>query len=146
VKLVLQRDISNAIGTQGSLTVDGHHVAFTLERPAPQFQNEYHCIPAGTYKISIYDSPRFGRLMPLLDVPGHSGIEIHWGSFVTNSHGCILVGKERGENCIFHTREKFDELFLPIQAAAETEGCSIEVRDVAGPSNHEDVQNAVTAT
>ena len=132
MKITLQRDSQNTVSTQGHLVIDGQHAGYTLERPPSQYPADYHCIPAGTYPISIYDSPRFARPMPLLAVPGHSGIEIHWGNEPVNSHGCILVGKEQTLNTIWHTREKFDELFPAIQAACEAEGCEIEVIDPPG--------------
>jgi hypothetical protein len=130
VKLVLQRQQESVLSTQGELTAEQGHLCFTLERPGEQFPTEFHRIPAGKYSILIYPSPHFQRLMPLLAVPGHVGIEIHWGNIPGASQGCILVGLENGEDAIFHTRDAFDFLFPPIENAVHAEGCSIEVLDV----------------
>lgn len=123
------------------------HFGWTLERPGSQYKSMYHRIPAGKYPISIYDSPHFGRQMPLLRVPGHNYIEIHWGNVPSASEGCILIGKQKGKDTIFFTRQAFDELFPAIQTAVEqsVDGCSIEVFDPP-LSNHEEVNEAATAT
>ena len=49
-------------------------------------------IGAGTYKIVVTKSPKFGRKMPLLlDVPEYSGIRIHYGKNEGWTSGCVLV-------------------------------------------------------
>jgi len=68
--------------------------------------------------------------MPLLVDPPHEWIEIHYGNFPRNSHGCILVGTQRGVNMIYNTQLMFDKLFPIIQAAVNTEGCDIEILDI----------------
>jgi len=142
MNLVLQRQTKSPQSTQGEMTLDDQHVCWTLERPLPEYPADFHCIPAGTYPISLYPSPHFGRLMPLLAVPGHSGIEIHYGNYPLDSKGCILVGKEKSQDAVWHSREMFAELFPVIQAAIEGEGCSIEIRDIFVPDNAEAVQDA----
>jgi hypothetical protein len=130
MKLLLQRVTETPLSTQGHIAINGVHECFTLERPSPQYSADFHCIPAGTYKIELYASPHFGRLMPLLvDVPGHSNIEIHWGNFPSDSRGCILVGVEKAADMLYHTRDAFDVLFPMIEIAVNHEGCEIEVAD-----------------
>lgn len=148
MRLSLYRQLESPQSTIGELFADGKHVAWTLERCGPQFKSDFHRIPAGTYKIQIYNSPHFGRAMPLLrDTPGCPMCELHWGSIPGASHCCILVGKQKGQDTLSFTRVAFDELFPLIQSAVENaaEGCSIEIFD-AVLSNHDDIQSAVTAT
>jgi hypothetical protein len=143
MRFALYRQSESAISTMGELFVDGKHNCWTLERPPGPIR-----IPAGHYPITLYPSPHFGRIMPLLnDIPERSSIEIHWGNVPGASEGCILIGKQKGEDTIFFTRAAFDELFPLIQNAIENtaEGCSIDIFDVP-LSTHEDVQDAVTAT
>jgi hypothetical protein len=134
VKLELQRDRQSEKGTTGRLFVDGAPFCVTIERPAAQFGDAHPCIPAGEYRVVLYHSPHFGRLMPLLEgVPGRSGIEIHWGNFVSDFEGCIGVGSSRGDlpdgsPTIWNSRTTFDALFTAIQSA-QSEGCAIVVRD-----------------
>jgi Family of unknown function (DUF5675) len=139
MEIILQRGTPTSKSIPGEMFIQGQHAAYTLERPGV-------CILAGRYKVGLYPSPHFGRLMPILEnVPSRQDILIHWGNYPTDSEGCILVGKQRdlGADEIFQTRAMFDELFLPIQAAVEAEGCFIEVLDP--PSNHTEVQEAATA-
>jgi len=132
----------------GELFADGKHVAWTLERAVPQYNSDFHRIPAGVYRIQIYNSPHFGRPMPLLrETPGCPMCELHWGNVPGASHCCILVGKQKGLNMLSFTRVAFDELFPLIQNAVEqtAEGCEIAVYDPP-LSNHEAVMDAVAET
>ena len=55
-------------------------------------ENEDYLVPALIYKIQVSKSPKFQRLLPLLEqVPGRSGIRVHRGSIPEHSKGCILV-------------------------------------------------------
>ena len=143
MKLVLNRDNASTAATMGQMWLEGQLAAYTLELPMKDGKPG-SAIPAGTYRIGIYPSPHFGRLMPLLEgIPGRSEIEIHWGNDVVDTRGCILVGEQRDLSTheIFNTRKKFEELFPAIQAASEAEGCWIEVNDPLS-NNVEDVETA----
>ena len=62
-----------------------HYICDTLE-------NADYLIPALIYKVSVTQSPRFKRLLPILNqVPGRSGIRFHRGSQPEHSKGCILI-------------------------------------------------------
>ena len=37
-------------------------------------------------------SPKFGRVMPLIIIPGRDGIRFHSGAIYKDSEGCILLG------------------------------------------------------
>jgi hypothetical protein len=140
MKFTLQRLPQDPHSTPGNLSVDGQFAAVTLELPVKDGQPG-SAIPAGTYRIVIYPSPHFGRPMPLLEnVPGRSGVEIHWGDFPDDTRGCLLVGCERSTDAIWHTQEKFAELFPAMQAAVEGEGCWIEVIDA--PNDSETIREA----
>ena len=55
-------------------------------------ENYNHLVPALIYKVQVSHSPKFQRLLPLLEqVPGRSGIRFHRGSRPEHSKGCILV-------------------------------------------------------
>ena len=123
--LSLQRGNPIGIALPGEMTIDGRHACWTLE-------NYPDRIPPGTYPITLYDSPKFGRKMPLLAVPGRSYIEIHYGSYPQNYEGCIGVGELRdvATGDIFNTQKMFQELYPAIEAAVETDGCQITVYDL----------------
>jgi hypothetical protein len=96
----------------GQLLIDSVQECYTLE--------PVHPIPAGTYDLTVRFSPRFARLMPHVEnVPGHTGILIHWGNFPANTEGCTLVGSILGDNFVGHSRDEFDKLFLKINDALQ---------------------------
>ena len=110
MKFVVQRRSSDGVATLGELLIDGQHQCWTLEPPNP--------IPAGTYRLSIYWSPHFGRLMPHVDgVPGHTGIEIHFGNWAKDTKDCTLVGETEGKDFIGYSDAEFDILYQIIQKA-----------------------------
>lgn len=126
MKLDLARDRQTRQGTTGHLLVDGVPFCVTLERSAARFGDPHPCIPAGEYRVTLYRSPHLGRLMPLIeDVPGRSGIEIHWGNFVRDFEGCVGVGDTRGElpdgsPTIWNSRAAFERLFDQLSAATKS--------------------------
>lgn len=62
-----------------------HYVCDTLE-------NVDFLVPALIYKVAVTRSPKFQRLLPILEqVPGRSGIRFHRGSRPEHSKGCILI-------------------------------------------------------
>ena len=55
-------------------------------------ENAKWLVPALIYKVQVSRSPKFQRLLPLLEqVPGRSGIRVHRGTKPDHSRGCILV-------------------------------------------------------
>ena len=59
---------------------------------APTLENADCLIPALIYKVQVTQSPKFKRLLPVLcQVPGRTGIRIHFGTLPEHSKGCILV-------------------------------------------------------
>ena len=124
---VIQRQKSSTQSTQGELRIDGQHECFTLE-PAI-------AIDAGTYILSIYWSHHFGRRMPHVDgVPGHSGIEIHWGNWSEDTEDCTLVGTIEEQDFVGHSVEEFNLLFQKIQDAIDSNGGPINIAYLDPPS------------
>ena len=55
-------------------------------------ENIDYLVPALCYKVAVTKSPRFGRLLPVLQqVPNRFGIRFHRGSRPEHSKGCILI-------------------------------------------------------
>lgn len=103
MKLTLKRIAFRDTYTIGRLFIDGAYFCDTLEdrvrEIAPDGTGKVWgetAIQAGTYKVIMKQSPKFGRILPrLLDVPHFTGILIHRGNTAKDSHGCILVGKNK---------------------------------------------------
>jgi hypothetical protein len=125
MEMLVSRGQSGNLSIPGELSIDGAHACWTLE-------NKADAIPAGRYKVILYNSPRLGRVVPLLnDVPGRSMIEMHWGNFASNYEGCIGLGETRDTSTeeIFYTREAFDSVFPQIASAVALGDCWITVQD-----------------
>lgn len=126
MELDLQRDIKTDAVTLGSLSIDGAFECFTLEDPVRPEGVKIHgetAIPAGRYRVILTQSPRFGRVLPLLlEVPGFEGVRIHPGNDTGDTEGCILVGTGRTvgpaeAGSISHSRDAFSALFVKLEAA-----------------------------
>lgn len=107
----------------GTLTIDAAPECFTLESLAD-------AIPCGTYPVSMYDSPRHGRVPLLHDVPGRTWIEVHAGNTAKDTEGCILVGLTRKPAALEQSRLALGELVKKIDAALEQgDPVTLTVRD-----------------
>lgn len=88
-------------GTFGRLYIDGAYVCETLEDPWNDNHHGNSCIPRGVYPCIPHgwedDSPvKFKRVWEVTHVQGRSAILIHEGNTIEDTHGCILVGSQRG--------------------------------------------------
>lgn len=70
---------------------------FTLEDAVRAVKIKHKtAIPFGTYKLALYNSPKFGpETLHLLDVPNFDLVHIHSGNNENDTDGCILVGAKR---------------------------------------------------
>ncbi|MGL4678569.1 MAG: DUF5675 family protein [Plesiomonas shigelloides] len=135
MKLELVRTMCGAVCTIGDLLVDGARFCYTLEdvvRGAGEKVAGKTAIPAGVYAVRLTHSPRFGRVLPLIDgVPGFAGVRIHRGNTAADTEGCVLVGLGRAKDKITNSAAAFDALFAKLQAADRAgEKITLEVRNV----------------
>lgn len=139
MEILIERKWKNDTYTVGALYVngkrfaDGKHNCCTLEdkdRGLDQgmdtakimFLKKPHvtAIPTGKYKVTVTYSPRFKRMLPLVnDVPGFSGIRIHPGNTAEDTDGCILVGENTSKGRVNNSRHWFDMLYKVISTHLE---------------------------
>ena len=129
MNLTLNRIFRGPDYTIGKLYIDGQYFCDTLEDPVrtlpascPNTSKGILCacpekvyartaIPAGTYKITMKNSPRFKRVLPLLhDVPHFLGVLIHSGNDPGDTAGCILVGHNKVKGKVLESRATSDRL------------------------------------
>lgn len=92
----LVRAQSTDMGTFGVLTF-GPNTCRTTELPWRDNRKQKSCIPVGLYQCAIVQSPKFGRVYGVRNVPGRSAVLIHSANFggdvelgfTTQLHGCI---------------------------------------------------------
>jgi Family of unknown function (DUF5675) len=91
-------------GMMGVLILPDGVFCNTLELPWRDNRPKRSCIPLGEYDVKIRQSPRFGRIYEVQNVPDRSYILIHSGNlagdvekgYVSHVEGCILLGKYFG--------------------------------------------------
>lgn len=129
MQLAINRKFLGLAYTIGDLLIDGVFFCNTIEDvvrklPAtcPDTPKGIGCkckekvytetaIPAGTYKVTMRHSPRFGRVLPYLhDVPHFIGILIHSGTTEKDSAGCIIVGENKVKGKVVNSRSTSDKL------------------------------------
>jgi hypothetical protein len=99
-------------------------------------------IPAGTYDLNLRTeggmNERYKRRYPdmhqgmvwLRQVPLFEFIYIHIGNTPGDTNGCILVGKQRGKDIIYQSKDAYEIIYPVIVGAIKSdEGCRIEVKD-----------------
>ena len=92
--LRLQRQAPDGAAIHGKLFIDGTYFCDTLERTGVQ-------IPALWYTVAVTMSPRFKRLLPVVErVPNRTGIRFHVGTKPQHSAGCILVPSRAIEDAL----------------------------------------------
>ena len=97
MKLTLRRNPPTADGVFGKLFVAGRGELMTMEDDERANARGVSCIPAGTYKIRRYRSPKHGYdVFMLVDVPGRNYIEIHPANTEEDVEGCIGLGLRYG--------------------------------------------------
>lgn len=102
---VLLRGESSSQGTKGWLITDLGWSCCTLELPWLGNQPNISCVKSGSYKVWLYNSPRFGQTYRLTDSYGRTYVLMHAGNFAgdkalgykTHVEGCILLGKYHGK-------------------------------------------------
>lgn len=90
-KLTLERHYKKD-STTGFITLQCSHPVKTLELPNLDNQVNISCIPEGSYIVRRDNHGRH-QWYTVQDVPGRTFIEIHEGSKVSHSNGCILMSR-----------------------------------------------------
>lgn len=87
-----------------------HVDGYVLENIRAGSTHEKLPTSAGIYMAKERADGRLGWRLELLNVPGHSHIEIHAGNYPFNSHGCFLPGLTSTKDAVGHSREVLNEI------------------------------------
>ncbi len=101
--VTLRRQPSTDQGTFGVLTF-GARTVHTIELPWRDNRRQRSCIPPGAYRCALVQSPRFGRVYGVANVPDRTHILIHASNlagdvdlgWTTQLHGCIAPAMRVG--------------------------------------------------
>lgn len=142
MELILTRQIRTDKSTIGELTINGVHECYILEDVdrgldshmtlSEIAQKKIHgktAIPIGRYEIALTFSGKFNRIMPLLlNVPGYSGVRIHWGNTDKDTEGCLLTGKSIAPNVVYSSNPAFIPLFNKLKGVVKKEKVFITIQ------------------
>lgn len=125
MKLEVKRHYKGPQYTIGRMYADGVYLCDTLEdtvRPDGKKIAGQTAIPAGAYPVRITYSPRFKKMLPMLDnVPNFTGVRIHTGNTAEDTEGCILVGYNRVKGRVCDSRAAFRRLFALLEKQPQIE-------------------------
>ena len=117
-KVTLTRQNKKGKAVNGTITFPIGERSFSY----PSLENADFIIPAGTYPLNRTWSPKFKKLLPIIEeVPEREGIRIHTGTKPEHSTGCVLVGAMAAAN--------LDIMFNYIEKNTENENVQIEIVD-----------------
>ena len=109
IRLIRNQPQASAI--TGRLIINGRWFCNTLERVGYQ-------IPAICYPIRVTQSPKFKRLLPIVqNVPQRSGIRFHRGTKPQHSTGCILIPADKEKaltDLILQAQQSHEEIILEV--------------------------------
>lgn len=82
----------------GCLIVDDRMVFATLELLWRENKRNVSCIPTGRYTCEWTDSPKFGKVWMVKDVPNRGHILFHSMNKPSQTRGCIGLGMDFTHN------------------------------------------------
>ncbi len=124
MELLLERFARKTTHTIGRLYVNGIKFCDTLEDVDRLYFGKAKipgitAIPCGRYEVVLNNySPKFGAkepyrslcggCVPLINkVNGFSGVRVHCGNTVTDTDGCVLVGKNTRVGQVLESKDTF---------------------------------------
>ena len=69
----------------------------TMELPWINNEKNISCIPKGGYAVTPYTSNKYPNVYQINLVPNRGYILIHTGNMISDTEGCVLIGKCFGE-------------------------------------------------
>jgi len=131
MKLRLERFLLNETCTIGRLFIEDNFECYTLELPVVDGLPG-SAIPTGIFPVVNLFSPKFNRKVPhIMEIPGRSEIEMHFGNTVEDTNGCVLLGEtwvESNPCFIGGSRMAFEQLYMKFTAALNAgETVNIEI-------------------
>lgn len=118
----VHRDTYTANSVTSIIKLNGISYFVGLEPPNP--------LPAGEYEVWLRWSPKHNAWTPaVMNVPGHTDIEIHVGNFPGNTNDCLLVGMARGADVIEGSYTAYHKLLPALLACIPKERITIRYFD-----------------
>lgn len=138
--LVLQREPSWNATTLGELSEGTDPICDILEDQIREVKGQpvakwkiagMTAIPAGTYRITLENSPRFGPdTLTVNGVEGYVGVRIHGGNTAAHTEGCLLPGMRNSRYTVTGSQAALRKLKLLVRnAILREETVWLEIRN-----------------
>lgn len=98
IHLRISREYKSGSCISGYLAVENKIIAYTLERPDVANLNGFSAVSSGIYPAHLRFDKKDKWRIQLENVPNRTDVQIHVGTQVTDSGGCILVGRQLGDD------------------------------------------------
>ena len=133
MNILIKRIAKKPSYTIGKMYIDGKYFADTLEDTdrgldqkmplseitAKKVYGET-AIPTGTYKITmnvisnkfknrVWAKPYGGKVPRILDVPAFEGVLLHPGTTAQDTHGCVILGKNKLVGKVLESQTTFKQ-------------------------------------
>lgn len=143
MKIEIKRLWKKSNYTIGKVYIDGKYFSESLEdkdrgltstMPLEEIKKikvkDNTAIPTGTYQVLYTYSPRFKRMLPLIDnVLGYEGVRFHAGNSIADTSGCILLGKNTKVGMVTESRVTCNSFYKLIEEAIKKgEKITLEIK------------------
>jgi len=117
------RDIKTDNSVTSIVTYHNSALYYGLEPPNP--------IPAGIYEAWLrWSAHNHGWVIAVMNVPGHTDIEVHIGNTPKDTKDCLVVGMERHADYVTDSRLAFQTILGDaVSCVEEDERITIEYID-----------------
>ena len=135
MKILLDRKYLGKAYTIGTLSFDGKYLCECIEDVVRDLNKDGDllddgetkipketAIPYGIYKVKLSMSPKFKRILPMVENVKHfTGIRIHKGRTAKHTWGCILPGENKIKGQVINS-EKYEMIIIQKILEAEQKG------------------------
>ncbi|HKV74593.1 MAG TPA: DUF5675 family protein [Gemmatimonadales bacterium] len=119
--LALLRTEQN-VGTFGRFVIPDGSTLYSLELPWKNNAPQVSCIPAGHYDLQRrYSNSHHCEVFEIMAVPDRTDVEIHWGNWIKDTLGCVLVGLGRKNDMITDSKAAFDRFMAAMAGVTRAE-------------------------
>ena len=99
-------------GTFGVWIINSQVFCVTLEPRDEENKVNLSSIPVQQYICKRVQSPKYGEVFQIMDVPERTHVLIHWLNFDDQTKACVGLGKSFGwlgnRKCILNSKEAFN--------------------------------------
>lgn len=99
-------------GSFGVWIINSQVFCLTLEPRDEENKISKSSIPVQQYICKRVQSPKYGEVFEVKDVPGRTHVLIHWLNFDDQTEGCVGLGTQYGQignrKCILNSKEAFN--------------------------------------